>query len=87
MIEELAVKLRAEKKEPPKPDIYIVLWQGKNQLGNGDNRRATTGTSRWTDQGTTPKILSRLTGQPRGQAPKAYEIKELSRRSWGFLPK
>ena len=39
MIEELAVKLRAEKKEPPKQGIYIVLWQGQNQLGNGDKEK------------------------------------------------
>ena len=37
MIEELAVTHIVEKKEQPKPDIYIVLWQGNNQLGSGDN--------------------------------------------------
>ncbi len=80
MIEELAVTHIVEKKEQPKPDIYIVLWQGNNQLGNGDNSFDNErdiipldGTTAETLAGDNPK------DQPRGQAPKPYEIKVTSR--------
>ncbi len=57
MIEELAVKLGAEKKEQPKQDTYIVLLQGKNQLGKGNNQEDRVRDNRGDNGGDNPKSL------------------------------